>query len=309
MGLGDVAGVFSRYFVVGFALPAFFALVVSSQSMTGAFLPEAYEELGGGSQIAVLGGAGVLGGLLMLGFNHPLMRLVEGYPLAARSSHKVLGGVHEFALCHQRKRFDSLVATRDCEAASDSARGKAAWQLDREYSDDRDGLLPTRFGNAVRAFERHSISRWGLDSIAAWPRIELLLKDTELETHADAKSDVAFFLNSGVLSLALGVLLAVDGIEHVPVGWGLAWVYLVPFAAAYLLYLGAVGAAARWGSEVRSIIDIHRLEMYERLGVRKPESFADERETIGPAVSRCLLHGTPLSDDLRTTSQEGEGDE
>lgn len=313
VGLGDVAGVFSRYFVVGFVLPVFFALVVLSQSLTGDFLPGAYQDLVGGTRIAVLGGAAALGGLLLLGFNHPLLRLVEGYPLAARREGKILGHIHELAVGRQRKRFDALSAVRDSDGASNRARGRAAWQLDRQFSDDRDGLLPTLFGNSVRAFERHSKVRWGLDSIAAWPRIELLLSDTELETHADAKSDVAFFLNSGVLSFALGGILAADGIANRPVGLELAWLYLAPFIAAYLLYGGAVGAAARWGSEVRSIIDIHRLELYERLGVRAPRSFSDERDTIAPAVSRCLLYGTSLADDLRagpeTTKKEEKDDE
>jgi hypothetical protein len=148
--------------------------------------------------------------------------------------------------------------------------------------------------------------RWGLDSIAAWPRIELLLSETELQTHSDAKSDVAFFLNSAMLSATLGVTLAIDGVVNGPVGWELAWLYLLPFIAAYLLYRGAAGAAARWGSEVRSIIDIHRLELYERLGLKSPDSFTEERETIGPAISRALLHGRNLPNELRKTCTQSK---
>ena len=41
MGIKDVTGVFSRYFVVGFFLPSFFALIVLSQTVTGHLLPPA----------------------------------------------------------------------------------------------------------------------------------------------------------------------------------------------------------------------------------------------------------------------------
>lgn len=311
MGLSDVAGVFSRYFVVGFFVPVFFALIALSQLLTSDLLPEPYEELSGGARLAVLGGAAILGGLLLLGFNHPLLRLVEGYPLAARRHGRVLGKLHALGVHGQRKRFDKLVAARDNKQASGKARGRAAWQLDREFSDDRAGLLPTLLGNTVRAFERHSKTRWGFDSIAAWPRIELLLNETELQTHADAKSDLAFFLNAALMTAGLGVLVAIDGVVNSPVDvlWG--WLYLAPFVLAYALYRGAVGAAIRWGSEVRAIIDIHRMEFYERLGVKSPASFTEEREVIGPAISRVLLHGTPLPDELRAdpATEKGEGNE
>lgn len=66
MSPSDVAGVFSRYFIVGFFLPAFFTLVGLSQALTVSFLPSGYRSLSGGAQIAVLGGAGLLLGLLSM---------------------------------------------------------------------------------------------------------------------------------------------------------------------------------------------------------------------------------------------------
>jgi len=34
--------------------------------------------------------------------------------------------------------------------------------------------MPTRFGNAVLAFETYAMKRWGLDSVPVWPRIDML---------------------------------------------------------------------------------------------------------------------------------------
>jgi hypothetical protein len=62
---------------------------------------------------------------------------------------------------------------------------------------------------------------------------------------------------------------------------------------------------------VRASIDLHRLEVYEKLGIRKPSSFSDERE-LGKAVGQLLLYGEPLLPDDRWDDgdqQQGDGGE
>ena len=54
--------------------------------------------------------------------------------------------------------------------------------------------------------------------------------------------------------------------------------YTIPFVLGYILYRAAIGPAIDWGNSVRSSIDLHRLEIYEKLGVRAPISFSDERQ-------------------------------
>src|SRR4249919_240363 len=98
MSPSDVAGVFSRYFIVGFFLPAFFTLVGLSQALTSSFLPNSYEELNEGAKVVVLGGVGLLLGLLMLGLNWQVFRLFEGYPLAERKGLSILGFLHRRAV-------------------------------------------------------------------------------------------------------------------------------------------------------------------------------------------------------------------
>jgi hypothetical protein len=63
-------------------------------------------------------------------------------------------------------------------------------------------------------------------------------------------------------------------------------------SVAYALYRMSIGPAVRRGAVVRASIDVHRLEVYEKLGIRKPSSFSDERE-LGKAVGQLLLYGRP----------------
>jgi hypothetical protein len=300
----DVAGVFSRSFIVGFFLPSFFVLVAVAQCLTSGLLPNVYEKYGDGTRLVILGGTALLLGLLLLGLNYSILRIVEGYPLRARRDRWYAKWLRDWLVGRHGKRFDEELATARSTTKPEELRAQAAWRLDLYFPDTREALMPTRFGNAVRAFERHSAKRWGLDSIAAWPWIELLIGQEERDLTANSHGEAAFFVNGSLLSVLAGLWLIVDEIISYPLDWYWSWIYMIPFALAYLLYRWSVGAATRWGSVVRAGIDVHRFELYEKLAVRAPTSFADERETVAPAVSGTLLYGYPLPDELRRPEEQ-----
>jgi len=319
VGLSDVAGIFSRYFIVGFFLPSFTALVVYSVSVSNELLPNIYERYGPGAQTAILGGAGLLLGLLLLGLNYHIIRLFEGYPLQAlvhwlesprrhkrwRRLAKPARGLHDWLVANQNRRRQALREIRNGDS-NPTEQGRAAWRLDRRFPRKKSQLLPTSFGNSIRAFETHSSRRYGLDAIAAAPRIDGLMCEKEHEIMADAKAEVAFFVNLALLTALLGIAYLVDEAVAQPVSWYATLVYLLPFLVAYASYRAAVGAARRWGSTVRAALDLHRLELYEKIGLKEPESFSEEREVIGPALSRTLLHGKRLPDDLRAPREPAD---
>jgi hypothetical protein len=51
-----------------------------------------------------------------------------------------------------------------------------------------------------------------------------------------------------------------------------------------LLYLAAVRAAVRWSNRLSSSIDVHRLELYEKLGLPRPTD-PDVERAIADAVN------------------------
>lgn len=311
MGLSNVSGVLSRYFVVGFFLPVFAALVAYSLAVTSQLLPSVYEQQSPATQIAILGGTALLVGLALLGLNYPIMRAFEGYPLLAAASWltavnrrrpwRYLGPGAVLAKAKlvriQAGRRAQLRYLRD-QSTDESVQSVAAWRLDCRYPRRYEDLLPTSFGNVIRAFELHSSHRWGLDAIAAQPRISALLSESEREIEADARSEAAFFVNLSLLSLLLAGVCIVDLVLFRSGAWYQIVVLLIPFISAWMFYRASIGAAERWGSTVRSAMDLHRIELYAKIGVRQPATFEDERTVIGPAVSRCFLHGNRLADDL-----------
>ena len=311
MGLGDIAGVLSRYFIVGFFLPTFFALVGLVQTVSPEFLPPIYATAGSAGQIAILGGAALLGGLLLLGVHHHVLRLLEGYPFAEHSSVIGVKQLHRFFIKGQRRRFRQAVARCDDTRIDEQGRFDAAWKLDRRFPHDPENpkdetlLLPTAFGNTLRACERHSFVRWHLNGIAAWPYIENLLSPHEARVLADARSEVAFFVNVWLLSLAAAAVMLVDTIEHK--GGASVIVIVGAVVISRIAYAASIGAVSRWGEVVRASIDLHRLDMYRRLGLRRPEDFLDER-FIAWHLNRALLTGEHLLDEYAITPKEaGDG--
>jgi hypothetical protein len=308
MGLANIAGVFSRYFVVGFFLPAFFALVALSQTVSEAFLPPVYLHAGAGAQIAILGGAALPVGLLLLGLHYRVLRLYEGYPLAEHSSLHGVKQIHDALLSVQRWRFRRAMRHCDYNRLDEVGPFDAAWKLDRRFPhdlghpNDETLLLPTAFGNAVRAFERHSFLRWHLNGIGVWPHVENLLTSQEAQVLADAQGDVAFFINSSLVAVLSALALVIDMVEDT--GAPSPVVVLVPVAVTVLAYGAAIGAAANWGEVVRASIDLHRHELYEKLGLRPPRDFKEERQ-IAWHVNRTLLVGLHLPDEYAAVVREG----
>jgi hypothetical protein len=296
----DVAGVFSRYFIVGFYLPSFFALVALTQGLSSQALPDLYEDYGDGTRIALVGGAALLLGLVVMGLNYQILRWFEGYPLQNRRNRWYARRFHDYLLARQLESYESLISIRDSMDAPDAERGEAAWRLDYRFSEDPNrNLLPTRFGNAIRAFERHARLRWGLNSISAWPRIEMLQSEQQREVEVNARGEVAFFINGCLLAVVAGALLAIDEAVTGVTPLSFVWVYVFPFAVGYAFYRWAIGAAVRWGNTVRASIDMHRLELYRLVGLREPETFTEERDELAPALNRSLLYGDPLPDKFR----------
>jgi hypothetical protein len=143
--------------------------------------------------------------------------------------------------------------------------------------------------------------------VTLWPRIEGLLSSGERDVLTDSKTNFNVFVNAALGAAVVGGVLVVDAILHKPPAY---WpLYTIPFGVAYLLYRAAISPATEWGDSVRSAFDLHRLEIYPKLGVRTPQSFSDERE-IATRVNQALLYGRPLlTDDLWSAPKANEAEQ
>ncbi len=92
-------------------------------------------------------------------------------------------------------RIQNLKAERDTISA----------EYDQMYPPYDNLILPTRFGNILRASETYPRIRWGIDAVTMWPRliyaVSIAPKGDEYLTKVDISNDqCSFLLNSSLLS-------------------------------------------------------------------------------------------------------------
>jgi hypothetical protein len=293
LGLKDFAGIFSRAFVIGYFVPAFFGVFVLRVIVHEDSLPPRFASASGATQALVIGGTALLGGLLLSALNRPLLRLLEGYAIRNATS-RTAQAITRRMEGHWQGVWDHLNSQLDDAAVKDPT--PAALRLQREFP-ARDSILPTRFGNVMRSFETHPRGRYGLDGIAIWPRLELLLKEDQRALLGDAQANVNFFVNALAVVAVGGTLFAIDRAWYASgVGSGALQIVLILvgiLVVTMACYNGALQAVEAWGNGVRAAFDLYRADLYAKLGARRPASPEEELE-LAEAVNRCILFGEAI---------------
>jgi hypothetical protein len=140
-------------------------------------------------------------------------------------------------------------------------------------------IMPTRLGNIIKAAELYpgDVGRYGMDAVFFWPRLYQVIPDSVRSGLVDARTSLALMLNVCTLALGLaaGSLIALAAAIR-PAGacWAAAASGLV---IAWLSYRSALGAARVYGELVRSMYDLYRGDLLDRLGFTRPETLAEER--------------------------------
>jgi hypothetical protein len=312
----DFAGIFSRYFVIGFFLPVFFALVLVAHLVDQSSTPNAYSSVSHATQVIILGGAGLLGGLLLLGVNQYVVRIFAGYPLQRLLAYLAIRLDPEGRMARvllwptvrnrlKRAELEFLVSV--------GGSTEAAVKLNQYFPWQPNEVMPTKLGNAIRAFESYPFKTYGLDGPPNWTRVEALVSENEKETLAESLTTFAFWLNLILLSLGAAIYVLIGGVLTQPHSDGstllLGLVTVVGGALlAWCAYCAALGAAVRWGASVRAAYDLHRLELYAQLGLKHPHT-AEEERAVARAANRAASFGEKLPDAVRNNSDiEGNED-
>jgi hypothetical protein len=298
---------FDRNFAVGYFLPiAIF--IVSSNSIGNEFDHSSllfninakgqFDSLIGTTVIALLSW---LGGILLLAINSDILRLMEGY-----------GDLNPFYLIrfikkHEKQYYTDLKKRKD--ELDDEYRNFQ--QDDREFPEKLDRerdqiyqklaerfphqdrlILPTSFGNTIRAFEVYSIVMYGIDAIRTWPRLLAVIPEHYRQFLDSAKSQVDFWANTWFVSIFL--LLEYCGfLLYAPVKWNQTWwIPLVIISLIFFAFYRARIAAANWGILVRSAFDLFLDDLRIKLGFSKPSNIEEERK-MWSQFSQAITYSLP----------------
>jgi hypothetical protein len=261
--------------------------------------------------------------------SHWLYRLLEGYtgPLNSRWWRRA----HQARMLKMRRGLSSLKELLDNPSTPGEVKRARLADLRHLYATypiDEGLVLPTRFGNAIRAFETYASEVYGVDPIPAWPRLQAVIPPPYLALLDDAKAVVDFFVNLHFIALAVAVASLAHGlleIESHPQAFDISLDLTTPvvkcglvlpaaFIASRVAYRGAIATAISWGELVKAAFDLYLPALATQLGYRLPGT-SEARARFWNDVSSMFLYRQQLSpDDLRPAappaeSREGEGGE
>lgn len=189
----------------------------------------------------------------------------------------------------QRARKKALEAA--VKSAARGWRRNVALQKLAKYPMDDTQILPTRFGNAIRAFETYGQTRFNMDSQKLWHEL-LAVTPKYIESEIDrARSSVDFFVALFYLSILFCIACFVLGwIEHFKIG------ILVLFVLAILLVILchwlAIRATDAWSYPIHALVNLGRVKLADSLGLKLPETLEEEKAMWG-LVARYADYASP----------------
>lgn len=77
---------------------------------------------------------------------------------------------------------------------------------EQKYPHNIDAILPTRFGNILRAAETHANTRYGIDAVPMWPRLSHVIPESHMQRVQQSNNSLAFLVNCMVLAWLLGLM-------------------------------------------------------------------------------------------------------
>ena len=140
--------------------------------------------------------------------------------------------------------------------------------------DNRKAVLPTRFGNTIRAFEAYSRVVYGFESVEGFNRVEPFIPDSLKDAVSAAKSRMDVWINFSVLAVLFAVLalLEFNGVALCRKLWLVGAVVLFVGATMHL----ARAAAYTWGVAIKSGVDIGLPKLAEDMGFELPSKGEDQ---------------------------------
>ncbi|MGO9596957.1 MAG: hypothetical protein ACLP7Q_02925 [Isosphaeraceae bacterium] len=294
--------VVDRNFTVGFAIPALLFLYCATGlcRVFGLVLP--YLDLKGDEPLkdtTVLALVSLAGAFVLMIFNWNILRIVEGY------WYWDFGRNVNSYFKQRWKSLDQKIAGLNAEwkdnGYSDSfpnmsRLARAREEFAERFPSEQTAVLPTKFGNALHAFEDYPRKIYGLDSIPGWIRLNAVIPKEYRELIDEARGDMNFWMNLWFLSwclLAEYVGLAV-WFRRLPLIW-----FVVPALICSIFFCSeqATKAGVAWGHWVKGSFDMFILDLLKKLGYKAPVNLGEIRE-ICEHLSQTMIYrvGEPLEE-------------
>ncbi|ABW11984.1 conserved hypothetical protein [Parafrankia sp. EAN1pec] len=230
-------------------------------------------------------------GIVMNRLATPALRLLEGYwpawagplhhRLTDRLARRAAAEASAWQQAYNRAHESTTPTAEDLAAYTRLERRRRRRPAAPAY------FMPTPIGNILRAAERRPIDKYGLDTVALWPRIWTLLPDAIREEILTVRAS----LDTAVTTAMWGLLFCAFApftYLAVPIGLGVA---------ALTIVVTVPTRAQLFGDLIETAYDLHRTALYQQLRWPPPTNPHEER-ACGQRLTAYLWRG---SDDTTPT--------
>lgn len=259
---------------------------------------------------AVVQGAALVAALVVVGgsalvverLTEPALHVIEGYwPAWALRLRRALVSRSVARVAAMHERLQELHQRMDAADAALAPEDFAEFlRLDRALR--REPLrpyrwMPTRVGRILRAADSFPYDKYGLDTVAVWPRLWLLLPETARAELVAARRAMTAAVAATLWGLLFTAFAAVT-----------PWAVPVGLAVAGLALWGWLpGRAQTYGDLVEATFDVHRGLLYAHLRWPLPASPVEEK-AAGLAVSTYLWRGSDAAEPTFVPARTSEDD-
>jgi hypothetical protein len=313
--LSAISTLASRTFIIGFFLPTVLGVstamfLLGDPAQVVDLLKDAKDQT---ASLLLLVGCIWLLSILLTIINQVIYRCLEGYypPLSWRTRTKDRFGEYIEKLRAEARALDAKIDTGDPQSEDARRHDRILLEI-ASMPPAADKMLPTRFGNAIRAFELYPNEVYGADGVSLWLHAASVAPSPLLETVADARAVVDFMVNCALFSLSIALALIAQAsyqLQYRPIvaalrandskefinliHWSSLGLSLAAMVSAYLFYLAAVALIPAWGQAVKACFDIGLPELAKKLGFELP-STESERQKFWLEFSQTVAYRTRL---------------
>src|SRR5687767_7051020 len=96
-------------------------------------------------------------------------------------------------------------------------------------------IMPTKFGNILKASEAYSGTRYGIDGVQFWPRLWHVIPDSYRHTIIDARNELSFLVNMSALSLVFYLFCVVAILFSAPLPGSPDWDQFLANSIRYIV--------------------------------------------------------------------------
>ncbi len=303
----SLSSIADRNFIVGYLLPVLIAGIaclwlLSDIPAVGAIWAAVFDTAKIEALTLLVLGVWSVALLLQL-FSLEIYRVLEGYLPPFNRPARTRRYVERFNKA--KANLIVLKAAFDKDPTAEDAWLDAQESFAQDFPPEDWQVMPTRFGNVLRAFECYPAAMYGVDGVPAWLRLEAIASDSFGKFVDAARADVDFFVNgcflaalvAAVCAARIVIALALALAPQSSGDWTAALAFIAPAilcgVLSRLAYEAATLRAHAWGDLVRSAFDVYLPALAAQMGYTLPATL-DKRRDFWDAVNSQFLYNTPI---------------